>query len=258
MRALSFKEYIGSLIRISVYFSITFVYSYLVRLGEWDTSTAIDCVGTTCADPPVDILVVRTFTRLERNQKRTWVDNIGILRLARSVKFTKWISPICLPTAAYFYDDNNWNYVGATFISSGWNRLVFNMTPGVKFKVNVKVVEDEPCEAIWNRERRANRNYDTYNNFCTLRDSAVCRPGEPLMAIDSTNAAQPPYWYVVGLHVQGPNCGGYGMCEKVVTHIQWIKYVLSVGYGDYNENRLPKLNITDYDYNALKGNSKKV
>lgn len=230
---------------------------YLVRLGEWDTSTDIDCVGATCADPPVDIFVVRTFTRLERSQKRSWVDNIGILRLATSVQFTKWISPICLPTAAHFYDDNNFNYVGATFISSGWNRLTFNMTPEIKFKVNIKVVEDEPCESIWNRGRRANRNYDSYNNFCTLRESAVCRPGEPLMAIDNSNAAQ-PYWYVVGLHVQGPNCGGYGMCEKVVTHIQWIKYVLSVGYGDYNEKRVPKLNITAYDYKSMKGNKNGV
>lgn len=97
------------------------IYRSFVRLGDWDTSLDIDCVGDICADRPVDIPVFRTFTRYESLDDRPTVDNIGIMRLARSVRYTKWISPICLPQADYLY--KNHNYVGANFVISGWNHL---------------------------------------------------------------------------------------------------------------------------------------
>lgn len=73
-----------------------------------------------------------------------------------------------------------------------------------------------------------------------------------MMAIDTTNILQ-PYWYVVGIPVQEPPCRGYTMCEKVITHMQWIKYILSIGYGEYDERRLPFFNITEFNYTNQKG-----
>lgn len=128
------------------------------------------------------------------------------------------------------------------------------MTPEVKFKKNLQVVTDEPCEGIWNGNSRTNLLYNSYTHFCVLRDDPKCRSGAgTLMAIDTNYST--PYWYAVGIVTQGPNCRGYLMCEKIITNMYWIKYILSFVSSDgYNKNKLPKFNILEYNYELQKGN----
>lgn len=90
-------------------------------MGDWNPNTTVDCNDKFCSDAQIEIPVARTFTRLEKSLKRPWSDNIGIIKLASSVQYTNWISPICLPVADHFY--NGHSYVGATFITTGWNFL---------------------------------------------------------------------------------------------------------------------------------------
>lgn len=135
----------------------------------------------------------------------------------------------------------------------GHTRITDNMTPEIKFRTNVKVVDNDICEGIWNKHAKVKLNYMRYSNFCLIRDDDKCRAGAgTIMAID-TNSVTKPYWYAVGFVSQGPTCRGYQMCEKVITNMYWIKYVLSFEYGDYNENKLPKIDLNDYDYTVLRG-----
>ena len=72
-----------------------------VRLGEYNTKTTVDCSPNDpsfCSDPPIDIKIVeiivhRGYTKHSINT----LDDIALLRLQKSVKYTRFIQPICLP-----------------------------------------------------------------------------------------------------------------------------------------------------------------
>lgn len=103
-----------------------FIYSFFVkgvRLGEWDQTTNPDCEDTNCADEVVDVPIVE---RIPHEQyvptSRAQENDIALLRMARSVSFTDWIRPICLPV----YESNrniNYENVDAALTVAGWGRV---------------------------------------------------------------------------------------------------------------------------------------
>lgn len=90
-----------------------------VRLGEWNTGSTNDCNGTLCADPVIDVPIETTFVR-SYDTTYIWHNNIGLVRLSDRVTYTKWISPICLPIANYFYESQNL-YSNQSFVITGFN-----------------------------------------------------------------------------------------------------------------------------------------
>lgn len=90
-----------------------------VRLGEWDQSTNSDCDENNCADPPIDVPVIEHITH--ENFHTNGQDNdIALLRLARSIPFTTWIKPICLPITERMRTVNYNNYA---FVVAGWGKV---------------------------------------------------------------------------------------------------------------------------------------
>lgn len=92
-----------------------------VRLGEWDQSKDLDCEEDTCSDPVVDVPVVdriphESYVPTSRAQE----NDIALLRLGRSVEFTQWVKPICLPIAA---SARNIDYDDYAFIVAGWGKV---------------------------------------------------------------------------------------------------------------------------------------
>lgn len=91
-----------------------------VRLGEWDTNSAEDCEDDTCSDPPIDVAVEERISHENYNpNSKTQENDIALLRLSRSVSYTDWIKPICLPTAEHFRD---LNYESVAMSVSGWGK----------------------------------------------------------------------------------------------------------------------------------------
>lgn len=107
-----------------------------VRLGEWNTSSAIDCVADdVCADPPLDIPVHTTHFR-SFDIQWIWTHNVGIIKLVEQVQYTEWISPICLPAAKFFYEYRFGSRIGHRYTLAGFNentctytRKRFNVNP---------------------------------------------------------------------------------------------------------------------------------
>lgn len=69
-----------------------------IRLGEYDITTDKDCVKDFCLDPVVDIRVDKVIPH-ERYlpESLNQYHDIALIRLSQSVKFGKFIRPICLP-----------------------------------------------------------------------------------------------------------------------------------------------------------------
>lgn len=79
-----------------------------VRLGEYDTTSTIDCLKDTddslnCADKHVDVPIEQIVYRDDYDPTyKTSPNDIALLRLSGQVQFTNYIKPICLPTSFDF------------------------------------------------------------------------------------------------------------------------------------------------------------
>lgn len=102
-----------------------------MRLGEWDTSTDVDCDDSftnenVCNDPPVDIPIEQKIPHQEYNpQGANQHNDIALLRLAREVTYTQYIRPICLPVDASIQNND---FVKQTLSVAGWGECQFALT----------------------------------------------------------------------------------------------------------------------------------
>lgn len=69
----------------------------VVKLGEHNLNTTIDCEHGQCADPPQviyakNIIVPKEFDTL------TLKHDVALIELSEPAKFTDYVSPVCLPT----------------------------------------------------------------------------------------------------------------------------------------------------------------
>lgn len=91
-----------------------------VRLGETNLETEIDCSldeETYCADPVIDIEIIEAIVHKNyRVRSSTSHFNIALLRLARSVKFSDFVRPICLPLNPSLWEKD---FEGYTFGIAG-------------------------------------------------------------------------------------------------------------------------------------------
>ncbi len=94
-----------------------------VRLGEWNTSSLEDCIVNpntrvqVCNDP-IDFKIRKKI--IHKNYMKTnpyQNDDIALLKLDRSVEFSDFIQPICLPVTTEIY---NRNYEGDKMIVAGY------------------------------------------------------------------------------------------------------------------------------------------
>ncbi|KAH8271557.1 hypothetical protein KR018_006815, partial [Drosophila ironensis] len=97
-----------------------FIYIYalsrLVRLGEFDTTTDLDCVDSNC-NPPAEEFEVNMALRNRDYSLDNRYHDIGLLRLAKSVEYKAHIKPICL-----VMDDSVRRRIDAiqNFVATGW------------------------------------------------------------------------------------------------------------------------------------------
>ncbi|XP_055589900.1 uncharacterized protein LOC129742080 [Uranotaenia lowii] len=140
-----------------------------VRLGETNIHDAIDCTEDSfgvihCADPPLDIDVIRVI-RHPRYSQRTKTNDIALLRLKRRVDLSNSVRPICLPKSPSelaILKPEFW-------IVSGWGQT----KEGGSFETlrfgKVLPVEMDSCSS---RVR-------TLDTFLELEQSQICAGGDP-------------------------------------------------------------------------------
>ncbi|XP_055630686.1 serine protease easter-like [Toxorhynchites rutilus septentrionalis] len=198
-----------------------------VRLGEWDTSTTVDCEGlgvdADCSPDPIDIPIERKIPHPSYNpQSREQYNDIALLRLEQPVAYTDFIKPICLPNTAELRTKST---VGLKLHVAGWGRTATERFSNVKQKVRVDGVDLTSCNEVYKEERVTLLDGQLCAGGETGKDSCQGDSGGPLMGNAVNQNIQ--YWYLVGLVSFGPTpCGQQGwpgVYTSVAKYTDWIE-----------------------------------
>ncbi|XP_039493350.1 serine protease 7 [Drosophila santomea] len=184
-----------------------------VRLGEHDTSTAVDCQNGICLSSVVHIPVEKFHMHESYGTRRNWYD-IGLIRLARDVLYSPSIRPVCLPSTVGV---RQWQ-PGQSFTVAGWGETNTSLSSPVKLKAQVTYVEPDRCAHL-------------YVNYTPLGNSHLCASGRrqsdscegdsggPLMAF------QEGVWVLGGIVSFGIRCASVyypGVYTNVIFYESWI------------------------------------
>lgn len=195
-----------------------------IHLGEWDTSTNPDCVGSDCA-PEVQKIPISKATPHPQYapNSRNQYNDIALIRLAHPVTLNDFVKPICLPVETNLRAKL---HVGEAMEVSGWGKTETVSASTRKLKVRVNGVDRTSCNTVYSRQNVAIGNTQICAGGERGRDSCRGDSGGPLVATDNSNPRQIST-YLVGLVSYGPSpCGqaGWpGVYTKVSEFVDWIQ-----------------------------------
>ncbi|KAG5671084.1 hypothetical protein PVAND_001298 [Polypedilum vanderplanki] len=199
---------------------------FQVRLGDWDTRTNPDCRndinGMVCNDPYVEVPVAQIIVHEHYNpDAKNQPNDIALLRLQNSIRYTDFIKPICLPEPSLRTID----WTGHNLEVAGFGKTEYENSSPLKLKVGVDAYSADDCQRV-------------YSNQLTISNQQICAGGEsgkdscngdsggPLMKYATYPNAQAPYYMLVGVVSFGPrNCGTKdvpGVYTKVSEYMDWI------------------------------------
>lgn len=191
----------------------------VVRLGEYDTQSEVDCLRGTCADRPQEIRVASKHPHPGYNDKsKSRRNDIGIVRLARRAVFTYYVQPICLPNSKERLIPGNQAYV------AGWGKTLNGTNSNVKLKLSLPIFNKQQCVSkyrqlgaeLWDKQICAGGVF--------AEDSCRGDSGDPLMQQRPEGS-----WEVIGIVSFGYDCGrdGWpGVYTSVFGYLDWITSTL--------------------------------
>lgn len=204
-----------------------------VRLGEWNTSSSVDCVEDDCSGPVQDIPIQQTIAHEGYDPSdKDQLNDIALLRLARNAQFNDFVKPICLPVSN---DLRQATFVGYDMEVAGWGKTESRDSPvhsdtlaqsgsesDVKLKVRVPVVSTSDCANVFSRVSRQITNNQMCAGGVSGQDSCRGDSGGALMG----KVPQISNWIAVGVVSYGPSpCGtpGWpGVYTRVGAYMDWI------------------------------------
>ncbi|XP_050504927.1 serine protease easter [Diabrotica virgifera virgifera] len=198
-----------------------------VRLGEYNLETDTDCVqtvsGQKCAPPPVNVAVEEQIAHEQyKPYDQNQYHDIALLRLARNVKITGFVRPICLPKTA---DDQSKNYTGKKLTVAGWGKTETRSESNIKLKLDVPVKANTECSRTYRQAGVQVNNGQLCAGGEKGKDSCRGDSGGPLMAYAADEEFQ-LNWFIIGVVSFGPSpCGMEnwpGVYTKVANYVPWI------------------------------------
>ncbi|XP_065089948.1 CLIP domain-containing serine protease B4-like isoform X2 [Ochlerotatus camptorhynchus] len=199
----------------------------MVRLGEWDIASENDCVDGHCSDKPIDY-DVDTFLQHEDYTSNPTHNDIALVKLARQVKFTEFVSPVCLPVTEVLKSKSE---AGRMFTIVGWGTTEVGIEEPGYYASRFKLEVDMPGV-----------DWDTcYKRNPRLWDSELCAGNDTekqTCAGDSggglTITEKDGYWYQYGIISYGFGCGtvDFKVFVRVVSFLPWIKDNIKKLSGD--------------------------
>ncbi|KAJ8721364.1 hypothetical protein PYW07_002139 [Mythimna separata] len=202
-----------------------------VRLGEYDTRTDVDCVGSKCADRYQEISVASAYPHPAyiygtMNRK----DDIGIVRLATRAEYTYYVQPICL------VDNTDRLKTGDNVYVAGWGKPGFGVKKSpIKMKIRLSIFDKDACVSKYRRVGALLGE----NQFCAggvfLEDTCRGDSGGPLM-----KRRPEGIWEAYGVISFGSDvCGSDGwpgVYTSVARYMDWIMNTLKTSNVPHNNN----------------------
>ncbi|XP_055676500.1 CLIP domain-containing serine protease B8-like [Lutzomyia longipalpis] len=200
-----------------------------VRLGEYNTETAEDCIqevdGLDCADPPVDIDVMKVIPHPDySSDTRHKYHDIALIQLAKATNYTDFIQPICLPMNDLATGIMN----GNSLTVAGWGRTdMFRETRGfqpspVKLFVKLPIIDISACSRAYRPSRLVLGPGQVCAGGKKSEDTCPGDSGSPLMYFSRKDGK----WVCSGVVSLGlDECGTDGIpgvYTRVDTYMPWI------------------------------------
>ncbi|XP_307757.5 uncharacterized protein LOC1269161 [Anopheles gambiae] len=197
---------------------------YQVRLGEFDTTTTIDCVEDDCADPVRDV-PINAYVVHPDYYKQNGADynDIALLQLSETVEFTDFIRPICLPTSE---ESRTVNLTGKYATVAGWGQTENSTSSTKKLHLRVPVVDNEVCADAFSSIRLEIIPTQLCAGGEKGKDSCRGDSGGPLMRYGDGRSSTKS-WYLIGLVSFGlEQCGTDGVPGVYTRMSEYMDWVL--------------------------------
>ncbi|XP_064120977.1 CLIP domain-containing serine protease B4-like [Macrobrachium nipponense] len=194
----------------------------IVRIGEHDTYSDIDCENHVCAPPVQDITVEDIILHPRHKESCTICNDIALLRLSRAASMhSPFVNSICLPLSSdASLRFSNQNLEGTSVWAAGWGVThPDNTSPAsVLQEVKITIQDNGFCRVM----KSDNPNGSTA--FCAGGDgSDTCKgdSGGPITVTSPDSLV-----YLVGITSAGSSkCGSrntLGIYINVYEYVPWI------------------------------------
>uniref|UniRef100_A0A182N579 CLIP domain-containing serine protease n=1 Tax=Anopheles dirus TaxID=7168 RepID=A0A182N579_9DIPT len=191
----------------------------MVRLGEWDLESAVDCIlapdsdDLVCAEPAYDVPVARVI--LHDSYGGRWND-IALLKLSRPVVFNKWVTPICLPASSVTVET-------AALSAAHWNLNTCDFSAS-RFKLlsAYRALNQTYCQ------RYVSPVAGVHYNFVCAESSEETAgdAGGGLVSVRTIDNDRQPVHELVGVLSSLTNCAnfnGVSVYTKIGQYLEWIE-----------------------------------
>uniref|UniRef100_A0A182R026 CLIP domain-containing serine protease n=1 Tax=Anopheles farauti TaxID=69004 RepID=A0A182R026_9DIPT len=201
---------------------------YQVRLGEFDTTTAIDCQNDDCADPVRDVLIEDQIVHPDYYKENgADYNDIALLQLAEKVEFTEFVRPICLPLTP---QTRAVNHTGKYVSVAGWGQTETSSSSTKKLHLQVPVLTNEACAEAFSSVQLEIIPTQVCAGGEKGRDSCRGDSGGPLMR-RGNGVTSSQYWYLIGLVSFGlEQCGTDGVpgvYTRLSEYMDWVMDTMS-------------------------------
>ncbi|KAK4872424.1 hypothetical protein RN001_014453 [Aquatica leii] len=216
-----------------------------VRLGEYHSKNKTDCVnssyGVDCNEPE-DVGIEETFIHPFYNKNDyvyPRINDVGLLRLNRSIVYSEYIRPICLPI-----DGTVFPQTGDVLYSSGWATTTHSEGKSiVKRKSAVSLIDNVECRKLLGSKfppiAKINTipaaNIVTNYFMCALGKKVLCSytDGEPMMFTYKNQ------WYLAAISSWNVPCNTTvpARYTRIVNYLDWIRDSIQTLNLQYTKKR---------------------
>ncbi|XP_048486113.1 CLIP domain-containing serine protease HP8 [Plutella xylostella] len=197
-----------------------------VRLGEWDTESAVDCVGTDCSDPAIDVDIEEIIVHPDFDADVISKADIALVRLNRTVPYTDFVRPICLPTTEYVKGMDY--FEGNTYRTAGWGRTESGGKASILRKVDVGAVPIDICKV--SVPKMSPEQYDTVICAGGRKGHDTCAGDSGGGLIKAVVEEKYNNFFLFGITSYGmKRCGTEGVPSvytRVTPYMDWIQHNL--------------------------------
>lgn len=193
-----------------------FLLSVSVRLGEWDSSSNLDCQHGNCLDQSIDVPFERVISYQQSSDPVPRHD-IALVRLQYGVPFSRSIQPICLPPHAAQLPSE---FEGGHFMVAGWGKTRYGRSSSVLRKERLAYVPNE--RSPWSDVRN--------DQLCAGGEEGrgICDgdSGGPLMWLADADGETPHYYAAGIVSFSTVECGLAGwpaVFTDVASYHDWIR-----------------------------------